>query len=196
MKRRILFFVNFFIVVSLFSQANFNERSRLAIGGGGSLAFQTIGGYNARAYLQFSQRWKMVFAASDFYTYNSQTKTTSKHRNFDFNVLHARKEYDDYDVFYFFEGINAELWNRDKEPKLPFRKFVVNETTTDTIAIVTNLNVGVGFEKPIGPIGFYAELKLTIGAPEWMAVTFGIKTNLPRIFKGPKKRYDLELEEI
>lgn len=178
-----------------FSQANFNERSRVAIGGGGTLGFKTIGGYNARAYLQFSQRWKMVFNATDIYTYDATSKLTSKHRSFDFNVLHARKEYNDWDVLYFFEGISAEIWNRNTEPKLRFRKIVVSETVTDTIHLVPSLNIGVGFEKPFGPIGFYAELEMTIGSPEWMTVTFGLKTNIRRIFRNPNQRYDLDLED-
>lgn len=179
----------------LFSQATFNERSRVATGGGGTLAFQTVGGYNIRGYLQFSQKWKMVLGATDLYTYDQTAKITSKHRSFDFNVLHARKEYNDWDVLYFFEGIGAEIWNRNKEPKLAFRKFTVSETAKDTVKLVPCLNAGIGFEKPIGPIGFYAEAELRIGAPEWLWVTFGIKTNTPRIFQNPNKRYNLDLEE-
>ena len=195
MRQILLFFCLAICTHQLFAQANFNERSRVAIGGGGALAYKTIGGYNARAYLQFSQKWKMMLCASDFYTYNGETKVTSKHRSFDFNVLHARKEYNDWDVFYIFEGIGAELWTRDNEPKLPFRKIVVSETATDTTSLVPCLNLGVGFEKPIGPIGFYAELELRIGSPEWVAVTFGIKTNIKRLFSGPKNKYHLNLED-
>jgi hypothetical protein len=193
--RRFFLFVCIVLPFFLFSQANFNERSRVAIGGGGTLAFKTIGGYNARAYLQFSQKWKMVLAATDVYIYEEDAKLTSKHRSFDFNILHAHKEYNDWDVFYLFEGLGAELWTRNKEPKLAFREITVSETAKDTIKLVPCLNAGVGFEKPIGPIGFYAELELRIGSPEWMSVTFGIKTNTGRIFKNPKKRYNLELED-
>lgn len=193
--RNILLLVLFSTSISVFGQnASFNERSRVAIGGGGNLAFQTVGGYNLRAYLQFSQKWKMVALLNDTYTHDRDLDLTTKNRSYGFNVLHAWKEYEEYDVLYFFEGVSVELWNRPKEPKLKFRE-INSISGTDTLRLIPSLNVGVGFEKPMGPIGFYTELTIGIGSVEWASITFGLKTNLKRIFRNPKKRYDLNLED-
>ena len=197
MKKSIIFL--FFILCVSYAykaQTTFDERGRISLGAGGNLAFQNFGGYNMRSYLQFSPKWKIVVSAADLFRFNALTQKITNEWHYDLNVLHARKDYNQNDVFYLFEGINIDQWNRSSKPKMPFREVIVKSTPGDTVRLVGALNFGLGIEKNFGLLGLYAELKIGIGATDWLMVYFGLKTNFGRIFNDPKKRYDLNLEEV
>ena len=193
------FFIFSFLIVCVTAtnkaQTTFDERGRLGFGAGGNVAFKNFGGYNVRSYLQFSPKWKMVLSATDLFRFNTITQKTTNEWHYDFNVLHARKDYNQNDVFYIFEGINIDQWNRTGLPKKPFREVILKSKPGDTVRLVGALNFGAGIEKNFGLAGLYAEIKIGIGAVDWLMVYFGLKTNFGRIFKDPKKRYDLDLEE-
>ncbi|MBN8703073.1 MAG: hypothetical protein J0M08_08410 [Bacteroidetes bacterium] len=176
-----------------FGKAEFdNSRGRFGVGGGGALAFKTLGGINGRAYLQFSPYWKIVFSGTNLFKFDSTSQKTVNELYLDLSVLHALMEYGETDVLYIFEGFSASQWNRPKNPKGDFRRYdYINNSKNDTLIFLGGLHVGIGFEKAIGPIAFFTELKITFGAPNWMMATIGLKTNFGRIFKDPNKRYDL-----
>ena len=193
------FFLSFFFIVCITAankaQTTFDEKGRIGFGAGGNVAFQNFGGYNVRNYLQFSPKWKVVLSATDLFRFNTVTQKVINEWHYDFNVLHARKDYNENGIFYFFEGINIDQWNRNKKPTMPFREVIIKSTPGDTVRLVGALNFGLGIEKNFGWAGLYAELKIGIGSVDWLMVYFGLKTNFGRIFKDPKKRYDLDLEE-
>ena len=193
------FFIFLFFIACIIpaakAQTTFDERGRIAFGAGGTLAFQNFGGYNARSYLQFSPKWKIVVSATDLFRYNAATQKTINEWHYDINVLHPRKDYDQNQVFYIFEGINIDQWNRNTRAKGSFREIITKSTPGDTVRLVGALNMGIGIEKNFGLAGFYAEVKVGIGAADWLMVYFGLKTNFGRIYKDPKKRYDLNLQE-
>ena len=178
------------------AQTTFDERARVAVGAGGTLAFQNIGGYNGRLYIQPSPKWKMAFCATELIRFDPTTFNKIHEKHYDLNVLHAWKDYNFTDVFYFFEGINFDQWNRSATPKYNFRTITFKENSMHSVRLVPALNIGAGIEKHFWYMGVYAEAKLCIGSVDWITVAFGLKSNLGRWFKDPKKRYDLNLDEV
>lgn len=194
-------FIFVFLVFSIFintvrGQNTFLNRARFAVGAGGAIAFKSLGGIQARAYTQFAPRWKLMATATNMFRYDIIDKANRNAFLYDLNLAHSIKRYNDYDVFYVFAGLNAEDWKRKDTLSLPFRVIDIKNKSNNTSKFVISPSVGAGFEKHIGLIGIYTELKLSLAAKEWIMITFGFKTNFKRIFKGPGKKYDLDLDEM
>lgn len=189
----LLFLYNSASIAQLTKPEFDNGRGRLGVGGGGTIAFKTLGGINARAYLQFSPYWKIALSGTNVFKYDSLSDKAFKEVYLDLSLLHPIKEYHETDILYVFGGVSAVEWSKKRNKNPKFEIVGYNFTNkNDTSLFLGAINLGIGFEKAIGPIAFFSELKTTIGAPSWLMATIGLKTNFGRIFKDPKKRYNLD----